>query len=330
MKIHPGFCGIDISKHHLDIFDGSVGRAERIANTPEAIDLLTERWKGAAVLVLFEATGSYDGRLRAALRAAGIAFTRINPARARDFARSAGRLAKTDALDARMLAAMAQSLQPAPTVERDDERDRLAALHKRRDQLVATRKQERTRRKDCEPQIADSIEAHLIWLDAQIRGLDGRIRALIRRAEALKSAARLLRSVPGIGAVAATTLLALMPELGQCSPKEIAALAGLAPFNVDSGQYRGKRRIRGGRRRVRQALYMAAVTAATRFQIPLQSLLSRLVQSREASKARPDRGRPQNPRNRKRHHARPAGVPAMITLNTVAGSPLRYGRDDRE
>jgi transposase len=264
MKIHPGFCGIDVSKHHLDIFDGGIGRAERIANTDEAIERLVDRWKGAAPFVLFEATGRYDARLRRTLRAAGIAFVRINPARARDFARAAGILAKTDAIDAQMLAGMAQSLRPAPRQERDDERDHLAVLHKRRDQLVATRKQERTRRKDCDLQIADSIEAHLTWLNAQIRDLDSRIRVLIRQAEALKSAARLLRSVPGIGAVAATTLLALMPELGQRSPKEVAALAGLAPFNVDSGQYRGKRRIHGGRRRVRQALYMAAVTAATR------------------------------------------------------------------
>jgi transposase len=123
MKIHPGFCGIDISKHHLDIFDGAAGCAERIPNTDEAVVLLAERWKSRAPFVLFEATGRYDRRLQLALSQAGIAFARVNPARARAFARAAGYLAKTDAVDAQMLAAMAQSLQPAPTPERDEARD---------------------------------------------------------------------------------------------------------------------------------------------------------------------------------------------------------------
>jgi transposase len=263
MKIHPGFVGIDISKHHLDVFDGSVGTVRRIANLPDAIDFLVAGWAGSDVFVLFEATGHYDKVLRRALSAAGIAFARVNPARARDFARAAGFLAKTDALDAQMLAAMAQCLRPDADGAINPVRERLALLHKRRDQLVACRKQERTRLAGTGADLADSIATHIAWLDDAVRDMDRQIDALIAEQEGLQNARRLMRSVPGIGPVNATTLLALMPELGFRSPKAIAALAGLAPLNTDSGQSRGARQIHGGRRRVREALYMAAV-AVTR------------------------------------------------------------------
>jgi transposase len=259
MKIHPGFVGIDISKHHLDVFDGGVGTTRRFYNLPEAIDRLIAGWNGGDVFVLFEATGRYDRLLRQALAATGHAFTRVNPARARDFARAAGFLAKTDAIDAQMLAAMAQCLRPGADGAADPARDRLALLHKRRDQLVACRKQERTRIAEA-ADLIDSLAAHIAWLDNAVRDIDRQIDALITEREAFRNARRLLCSVPGIGPVSAVTLLALMPELGSRSPKSIAALAGLAPLNVDSGQSRGARQIHGGRRRVREALYMAAVS----------------------------------------------------------------------
>ena len=263
MIIHPGFIGIDVSKAHLDVFDSRRGSCERIANTPTAIVDLLERWRDENVFVLFEATGHYDIRLRQALADHGIRFTRVNPARARDFARSAGFLAKTDAIDARMLAAMAQCLAPEPQVAGDPAREQLALAHKRRDQLVHTRQKERTRRSEClEPSIAADIDAHLAWLDVRIAAWDREIGHLIRQSEEFHQAERRLRSIPGIGPVAATTLIALMPELGGLSPKAIAAMAGLAPFNVDSGKLRGSRKIKGGRKRVRDALYMAALAAA--------------------------------------------------------------------
>ncbi|MEH2477654.1 transposase [Nitrobacteraceae bacterium AZCC 2146] len=263
MKIHPGFVGIDISKQHLDVFDGSVGTVRRIANLPDAIDLLVAGWAGSDVFVLFEATGHHDRALRRALSAAGIVCARVNPARARDFARAAGFLAKTDAIDARMLAAMAQCLRPGPEVAIDPARERLALLHKRRDQLVACRKQERARLTATPADLVDDLTDHVAWLDHAIDRIERRIKALLAEQEDLQHAQRLMRSVPGIGPVNVVTLLALLPELGSRSPKAIAALAGLAPFNADSGQWRGARRIRGGRRRVREALYMAAV-AVTR------------------------------------------------------------------
>lgn len=263
MIIHPGVIGIDVSKRHLDLFDGARGASERIANSAEAIAALVARLAGREVTVLFEATGRYDAVLRDRLSLAGIAFARVNPARARDFARAAGQIAKTDAIDARMLACMAQCLPQPPQPQAEPVRQQLADAHKRRDQLVAQRQQERTRRAELsDPELQADIDAHLAWLDAAITRWDLKLRALLAKAEPLAKAAKRLRSIPGFGPVAVATLLALMPELGARSPKQIAALAGLAPFNVDSGRFRGCRRIKGGRKRVRDALYMAAVSAA--------------------------------------------------------------------
>jgi transposase len=278
MNIAPGVVGIDIATQHLDVFDG--GRVVRLANTKAAIAALIARWpdKPRRVLprrVLFEATGAYDLALRQTLDEAGIAFARVNPRRARDFARAAGFLAKTDALDAAMLAAMAQCLDPPPAAPAEPQRQRLALWHKRRDQLVATRQQERTRRHDAPPEIAADIARHIAWLSSEIATLETRIAQLIDEQRDLKQTARRLRSAPGAGPVTATTLIALLPELGQRSPQTIAALAGLAPLTVESGQFRGKSQIRGGRKRVRDALYMAALAASrgtSRFAKTYQSL----------------------------------------------------------
>jgi transposase len=262
MIISPGFVGIDVSKSTLDIFDAAIGRGERIQNASAPIAALVERWRSKPVFVLFEATGQYDRLLQAALHEAGISFARVNPQRARDFARAAGFLAKTDAVDAKMLAMMAERLRPKADIAVPAERERLRALHRRRDQLVLMRQQERTRHSEAlTPEEREDLRQHVAWLSAAIKELDSRIRQLIASVEPLKKVCKKLRKAPGIGPVAATTLLALMPELGTRSPKTIAALAGLAPFNRDTGINRGKRTIAGGRKRVRDALYMAALAA---------------------------------------------------------------------
>lgn len=264
MIIAPGFVGIDVAKDHLDVFDAARSSASiRLANTTAALAELIRDWAQRNAFVLFEATGQYDLDLRHALAAAGVRFARVNPARARDFARAAGFLAKTDAVDARMLAAMAQCLQPAPAEISLAARERLASLNKRRDQLVAIRQQERTRQRQCsDPVSQHCLAAHLAWLDAAIEAIQAKIAASIAGDPELENAQGLLTSVPGVGPVTAATLLALMPELGRRSPKQLAALAGLAPFNNDSGIRRGQRSIRGGRKRVRDALYVAAFIAA--------------------------------------------------------------------
>jgi len=263
MNIAPDVVGIDVSKHTLDVFDAASGRAEQIANAAEAVRELADRLAALGRFVVLEATGSYDRRLRQALETAGVAYARVNPGRARDFARAAGFLAKTDAVDARMLAALGQALKPASAEIKSASRERLTLLHKRRDQLVATRQQERTRlREACDEEVAGDIRQHLSWLDQAIRALERRIAETLAADAELDAARRLLCSAPGIGPNVAATLLALVPELGRRAPKTITALVGLAPLNHDSGLLRGRRAIRGGRKRVRDALYMAAVSAS--------------------------------------------------------------------
>jgi transposase len=275
MTIAPGFVGIDVGKHYLDIF---AERPIRIANSCEAI----AGWladQGPMELVLLEATGRYDRRLRSALMSAGQRYCRVNPAQARAFARATGHLAKTDRVDARMLALMAQVLRPHGHVEPGAEQHKLGELNARRDQLVDMRRSELNRSQEiADPDALADIKAHIRDLSARIAAFELRIAALIETVPALERLHRLLRSIPGIGPVAATTLMALLPEAGQRSPKTIAALCGLAPINNDSGTLRGKRSIRGGRARVRTALYMAALSAtrstspfATRFKAMLKA-----------------------------------------------------------
>lgn len=262
MILHPVCLGIDVSRHWLDIGLGSQGPSRRIANEADAIEAFLAELVEPPALVVFEATGRYDRRLRLALAQHGLRFARVPPGRSRDFARALGLRAKTDAIDARMLAAMGERLDLPQTAPAEAARDRLASLLRRRDQLVAMRQQERLRLVEAEPDERDGLERHLAFLDREIAAIEALIRQALRAHEDLARQERLLRSIPGIGPVAATVLIALMPELGQLSGRAAAALAGLAPFNHDSGRKRGQRCIGGGRKRVRDALYMAAVAAA--------------------------------------------------------------------
>jgi transposase len=277
------YVGIDVSKQYLDIFDEVLGVPERIANAPQAITQLVARWR-CETLVVFEATGVYDLELREALRQAGIRFARINPARARDFARASGRLAKTDPIDARMLAAFARAMQPVTEQPADPARNTLAKLAKRRDQLVLMRAQEKTRRSEAEDHaMAGRISRLIKVLDSEIAEIEADISALIKAEPEISDDAQLMRSLPGVGPVACMQLIAQMPELGKVGPKQVAALAGLAPFNVDSGAFRGKRKIAGGRKRVRDALYMAALNAVRRAN-PFKTFYSRLRQAGKPAK----------------------------------------------
>jgi transposase len=257
--------GIDVSKRTLDIFDDAVGKPERIANAPQPITEQVARWRCGNVFVVFEATGVYDRELAEVLHQAGIRFARINPARARDFARAGGRLAKTDAIDARMLAGFARTMVPTAEQPPEPVRNVMASLAKRRDQLVHMRAQEKNRRSEATDRaMIEDIADHLDFLNNAIKAIEAKIKALIKAEPEICEQARLMRSAPGIGPVACMQLIARMPELGRIGPKQIAALAGLAPFNIDSGSYRGKRAIGGGRKRVRDALYMAALNAVRR------------------------------------------------------------------
>ena len=283
MIIPLRYVGIDVSKRYLDIFDESLGVPERIANAPQAITPIVARWR-CDVLGVFEATGVYDLELREALSQAGIRFARINPARARDFARASGQLAKTDPIDARMLAAFARALQPATEPAANPARKALAGLAKRRDQLVLMRAQEKNRRSEADDRaMATRIGRLIEVLDGEIAEIEADISALIKAEPEISDDAQLMRSLPGVGPVACMQLIAQMPELGKVGPKQVAALAGLAPFNVDSGAFRGKRKIAGGRKRVRDALYMAALNAVRRAD-PFKTFYARLRQAGKPAK----------------------------------------------
>lgn len=284
MTLPHRYVGCDVSKHWLDIFDPAEGRPQRIANTPEATAALADRLAATQGFVVFEATGTYDSALRAALHQVGVPGARLNPTLVRRYAQARGRKAKTDALDAVVLADLGERLRPSPDPVPCPHRARLAVLATRRDQLVAMRATEKTRIAEaCDPLVRQDMAATIAYLDGAISRLETEIRRHIQSHESLRRQARLLASAPGIGPVAAQILLALMPELGHTSPKRLAALAGLAPFNHDSGQLKGKRCISGGRARVRKALYMAALMAA-RTCPDLKAFADRITQSAKARK----------------------------------------------
>ena len=244
MIIALRYVGIDISKNHLDIFDEADGVPRRIANATQAITQQVARWQCDA-LVVFEATGIYDLALREALRQAGIQFARINPARARDFARASGLLAKTDPIDARMLAAFARAMQPAPEQVADPARGALARLAKRRDQLVLMRAQEKNRRSEADDRaMAERIGRLIEVLDSEIAEIEADISALIKAEAQIADDAKLMRSLPGVGPVACMQLIAQMPELGRVGPKQLAALAGLAPSTSTAAPSAASARLR--------------------------------------------------------------------------------------
>jgi transposase len=261
MTLHPDVIGIDIAKAHLDVHDKAAGTTRRVANSAAMAAELAGSLADRGCMVVFEATGRYDAVLRHALGVAGVAHARVNPEQARHFARASGLKAKTDAIDARMLAELGSRMALRREEPGNPAREQLYQLTRRRDQLVAMRKQERVRTQDEDDALlAASLAAHIAWLDADIASFEQAIADLVQTDPDLARTEALLRSAPGIGPVTAAVLLGQMPELGRTSAKAIAALAGLAPYNNDSGTWRGKRSVRGGRARVRTALYMAAVS----------------------------------------------------------------------
>jgi transposase len=287
MIAQPVYVGADIAKPSIDLYGAGLAVPPTIENTPAGYRLLLKSLRRSArpVHVVCEATGVYHQRFVAALQEAGIPVSVVNPRQARDFARSRNWLAKTDALDARVLAEYGRSVQPAPTPRPDPAFSRLQQLVTRRGQLVADRAAERTRLSEQDPtvEIRASLRRHLRQLDAEIKKLEALIAQLVADTPGLRSRVQILVAVQGVGHLTATALLAALPELGTCSKNQVAALAGLAPFNRDSGAFRGTRSIRGGRLDVRRALFMAAL-CATRTNPVLKALYQRLRTAGKAHK----------------------------------------------
>jgi transposase len=256
------FVGIDVSKATLDMDCLPVPAAQQFDNDETGIAALTALLKGSgAQRIVLEATGGYETATATALAAAGLPVVVVNPKRVREFAKASGILAKTDRLDARVLAAFGQAIVPEVRPLPDQQQRELTELLDRRVQLVAMRAQEKARLGTVLAVARKNIQEHIAWLDKRIAELDIDLTNRLRKSDVWKEKADLLKSVPGIGKVSIITLLARLPELGTLSRGKIAALVGVAPFNDDSGKRRGQRYVQGGRSDVRCVLYMATLTA---------------------------------------------------------------------
>lgn len=260
------FVGIDVSSQTLEVASSTEAKTWQVGNDAAGIEQLAAQLAGLKpALVVLEATGGYEFEAACALQAACLAVAVVNPRTARDFARAMGALAKTDALDARMLAAFARVLHQHPERERfvkplaDTELQRLQALVLRRRQLVQMITSERQRMRVSHVAARPSIERVIEFLKTELGDSEADVAAHVQRHHAELAAA--LASVPGIGAASVAVLLAELPELGKLDRRRVAALVGVAPLNRDSGQMRGQRTIWGGRADVRRTLYMATLTA---------------------------------------------------------------------
>ncbi len=272
------YVGIDVSKDGVDVAAGSGGAVRRFANTPAGVGNLIRRLKSLLVaLVVLEATGGYEERLADELDDAGHAVAVVNPGRIRSFARSLGVLAKTDAIDARIIARYAEVVKPPARVQPSRAVRTLAALVGRRDQLLAMQVADRNRLElVSDPTVRGDIRRAVAGFKRRITTLDRKISAAIAADRELKARDELLTSVPGVGPALASTMAAYLPELGSLDNKAIAALVGVAPFNRDSGRSSGKRYVWGGRSQIRKVLYMGALVA-TRHNPAIRAFYERLV-----------------------------------------------------
>jgi transposase len=277
--------GIDVSKHRLDVAVIPSGEGFSEANSATGIELLAKRLNelGASRIVL-AATGGLERSLVLALAEASLPVVVVNPRQVRDFARALGKLAKTDQLDAQVLAEFALRVRPAVRSLPDDTTRSLDALVTRRSQVVQMITAERNRLQTCHNNaVKEDIQAHLVFLEQCRTGLDDELLAAVQADPETLARHELLQRVPGIGSQVSLTLLANLPELGRLSRKQIAALVGVAPLNRDSGMFRGRRKVWGGRRQVRSALYLSALSAA-RYNPLIQPLYQRLLAKGKAKK----------------------------------------------
>jgi transposase len=274
MTLQQNVLGVDVAKDWIDVCD-LAGRIRRIESTPRALKAFAKSAHDA--LVVFEASGGYDRTLVIAFEAAGVAYARVNPRHAREFARATGRLAKTDRIDARVLAQMGAALKLEPTTPIEPERRRLAELVSRRDDLVAMRVAEKNRLAQThDPFLRREISAAITAIIRRLTRVEDEIVNHLRAHDELRRLDKRLQSAPGIGPAVASALVARLPELGRLDRRAIAALVGLAPHACDSGRFHGARRIWGGRANVRRVLYLAAFVA-TRCDPELKAVRQRLT-----------------------------------------------------
>jgi len=256
------YVGVDVGKDWLDFAVAGINKITRFSNHNEGIGKMVEHINLLNPrLVAVEASGGYETAFVNSLMIEKQRVAVVNPTRVRALANARGLLAKTDEIDARNIASYAEMIKPDPKQPQEDLDIRIRALVTRREQLVDIRSAEGNRLGTCHESTKADIREHLDWLGRQIGILDEEIKQLVKSSEKWSNQIKLLKSMPGVGFISAVTMTANMPELGELNRQKIAALAGLAPYNRDSGKKRGKRRIFGGRQSVRRVMYMAALSA---------------------------------------------------------------------
>jgi len=271
------FVGIDVSKDTLDVAVRPTAETWQVANEAAEISTLVAQLEAMApALVVLEATGGFEGPLLAALAVAAVPVVRANPRQVRAFAQVVGILAKTDRIDARVLAHFAEAVTPVPRPLPDAATQELRALLLRRRQVVEMLTAERNRLGMAPPRIHQAIQQHIAWLEGQLASLDDDLTQAIQQSAVGQATEAVLQSIPGVGPVPSRTLLGQVPELGTLGCKQIAALVGVAPFNCDSGTMRGRRRVWGGRAEVRAVLSMSTLVA-TRYNPVIKAFYARLL-----------------------------------------------------
>ena len=257
--------GIDVAKAQLDVAVEPTGATWTVPRSRGGLRRLQEQLQARRpTRIVLEASGGYERLVVATLAAAGLPVVVVNPRQTHDFARALGRLAKTDRLDAQVLARFAAEVRPPVRPQPSPAVEDLQILSRRRRQLVVERAAEQQRRRHDRPHLDLGFDVLAAARTAALAKVERQLAALVQTTPELQARAACLRSIPGIGPVAVATLLAEVPELGTCTRQQVAALVGVAPFNRDSGAWRGRRSCWGGRAQVRAALYMAALTAARR------------------------------------------------------------------
>lgn len=270
------FVGIDVSKEKLDVAVRPSGELMSFSNDEDGISVMADFIKPfSPLLIVFEATGGLETASVGMLAAKGLPVVVINPRQVRDFAKATGRLAKTDAIDAHVIARFGEAVRPEVRPLKDEETKRLAALITRRRQIVEMITAEKNRLSRTTPWTLKDIKNHVAWLEKCLKKADKNLNDLLRKSPVWREKNDILQSTPGVGPVLSMTLLSNLPELGALNRKQIAALVGVAPLNRDSGSFRGKRMIWGGRASIRSVLYMS-VTCAIRFNPVIKKFYQRL------------------------------------------------------
>ena len=271
------FVGVDVSKDNLEVAIGTQKDIITFSNDQKGVDSLVKKLRRIdAQLIVFESTGGYELLAASCLAEAGLAVVIVNPRQVRNFAKAAGILAKTDAIDARVIARFAEAVKPEVRPLKDHQTSELTALVTRRRQIIEMIVAERNRLKLANKRNKKDIKDHIQWLQKRLDKIETDIGKMIQSSPIWRCKDDILQSVPGIGPITSATLICDLPELGVLSPKKIAMLAGLAPLNCDSGKFKGRRRIWGGRGSVRSILYMATL-AAIRCNPAIKGFYQRLI-----------------------------------------------------